>query len=98
MLRPRYRRGAGQRARRRYSAVRAAVTTIETAPDDQREALALGPGEQVVVVERVRTAEGFERPAPPFSYGWAQIPDDASDQEALMAAADRRLYEAKARR
>jgi diguanylate cyclase (GGDEF)-like protein len=51
-----------------------------------------------LLMERVRTAEGFERPAPAFSYGWAQIPDDASDQEELMAAADRRLYEAKASR
>src|SRR5437773_1993687 len=34
---------------------RAAVTSIETAPGDEREALALRPGEQVVVVERVRT-------------------------------------------
>jgi GntR family transcriptional regulator len=39
---------------------RAGVISIETAPDDEREALALGPGEQVVVVERVRTAD--ERP------------------------------------
>jgi diguanylate cyclase (GGDEF)-like protein len=51
-----------------------------------------------LLMERVRTAEGFERPCPAFSYGWAQIPDDASDQEELMAAADRRLYEAKASR
>jgi DNA-binding GntR family transcriptional regulator len=35
---------------------RAAVTTIETAPEEERRALALGPKEQVVVVERVRTA------------------------------------------
>ena len=35
----------------------AAVTTIETAPEEEREALALGPEEQVVVVERVRTAD-----------------------------------------
>jgi GntR family transcriptional regulator len=37
---------------------RAAVTTIETAPEEEREALVLGPGEQVVAVERVRTADG----------------------------------------
>ena len=37
---------------------RAAVTTIGPAPDDERKALALAPGEQVVVVERVRTADG----------------------------------------
>jgi diguanylate cyclase (GGDEF)-like protein len=50
------------------------------------------------LMERVRNAEGLERPCAPFSYGWAQIPDDASDHEELMATADRRLYEAKARR
>jgi GntR family transcriptional regulator len=37
--------------------VRAAVTSIELAPDEEREALAVGPGEEVVVVERVRTAD-----------------------------------------
>jgi GntR family transcriptional regulator len=37
---------------------RAPITSIETAPEEEREALALGPGEQVVVVERVRTADG----------------------------------------
>jgi GntR family transcriptional regulator len=37
---------------------RSAVTTIEVAPEDEREALAIGPGEEVVVVERVRTADG----------------------------------------
>jgi diguanylate cyclase (GGDEF)-like protein len=51
-----------------------------------------------LLMERVRNAEGLERPCAPFSYGWAQIPDDASDHEELMATADRRLYEAKARR
>jgi len=50
------------------------------------------------LMARVRDAEGFERPAAAFSYGWAQIPDDASDHEELMATADRRLYEAKGRR
>jgi diguanylate cyclase (GGDEF)-like protein len=51
-----------------------------------------------LLMERVRTAEGVERTCAPFSYGWAQIPDDANDHEELMATADRRLYEAKARR
>jgi GntR family transcriptional regulator len=37
---------------------RGALTSIVSAPDDERERLALGPGEQVVVVERVRTADG----------------------------------------
>jgi diguanylate cyclase (GGDEF)-like protein len=50
------------------------------------------------LMERVRNAEGHEQPCAPFSYGWAQIPDDASDHEELMATADRRLYEAKGRR
>ncbi|MFL5797372.1 MAG: GntR family transcriptional regulator [Actinomycetota bacterium] len=35
-----------------------AVTSIERPPSDERERLALGPDEQVVVVERVRTADG----------------------------------------
>ncbi len=50
------------------------------------------------LMDRVRNAEGLDRPCAPFSYGWAHIPDDASDHEELMATADRRLYEAKARR
>jgi GntR family transcriptional regulator len=37
---------------------RAAVTTIAPCPIDEREALALEPGQEVVVVERVRTADG----------------------------------------
>ena len=40
--------------------VRAAVTSIGVAPDEEREALAIGLGEEVVLVERVRTAD--ERP------------------------------------
>jgi len=51
-----------------------------------------------LLMERVRTAEGFERACAPFSYGWALIPDDAGDHDELMATADRRLYEAKGRR
>jgi diguanylate cyclase (GGDEF)-like protein len=50
------------------------------------------------LLERVRTAEGFDRPCPSFSWGWAQIPGDATEQDELMATADRRMYEAKARR
>ena len=49
-------------------------------------------------MERVRNAEGFDRPCPPFSYGWAQSPGDATERDELMAIADKRLYEAKARR
>jgi diguanylate cyclase (GGDEF)-like protein len=56
------------------------------------------PDELEQLMERVRGAEDLDRSCAPFSYGWAQIPDDASDHEELMATADRRLYEAKARR
>jgi diguanylate cyclase (GGDEF)-like protein len=55
------------------------------------------PDELDQLMTRVRSAEGSERPCAPFSYGWAQVPDDASEHEELMATADRRLYEAKAR-
>ena len=37
---------------------RSAVTTIAPAPEDEREHLDLAAGEQVVVVERIRTADG----------------------------------------
>jgi diguanylate cyclase (GGDEF)-like protein len=50
------------------------------------------------LMERVRTAEGFDRPCPAFSYGWAQIPGDATEHEELMKIADQRLYEMKAGR
>ena len=49
------------------------------------------------LLERVRNARRASSDrAAPFSYGWAQIPDDATDHDELMATADRRLYEAKA--
>jgi len=64
-----------------------AVILPDTSPDELEQ-----------LMERVRGAEGTERPCAPFSYGWAQIPDDASEHEELMATADRRLYEAKASR
>jgi diguanylate cyclase (GGDEF)-like protein len=51
-----------------------------------------------LLMERVRNAEGFDRPCPAFSYGWAQTPGDANEQDELMATADKRMYEAKARR
>ena len=35
------------------------------------------------------------RPSVSFSYGWAQIPGDATERDELFAIADRRLYEAK---
>jgi diguanylate cyclase (GGDEF)-like protein len=50
-----------------------------------------------LLIERIRTAEGFERPCPAFSYGWAQIPGDATERDELMTIADGRMYEAKAR-
>ena len=49
-----------------------------------------------LLIERVRNAEGFERACPAFSYGWAQIPGDATERDELMEIADRRMYEAKA--
>jgi diguanylate cyclase (GGDEF)-like protein len=50
------------------------------------------------LLQRVRTVDGLERACPSFSYGWAQIPGDATEREALVALADKRLYDAKARR
>ena len=47
------------------------------------------------LLERARTAPGFERPSVSFSYGWAQIPGDATERDELFAIADKRLYEAK---
>lgn len=50
-----------------------------------------------LLIERIRSAEGFDRECPAFSYGWAQTPGDATERNELMAIADRRMYEAKAR-
>jgi diguanylate cyclase (GGDEF)-like protein len=47
------------------------------------------------LLERVRNVEGTERSSPSFSYGWAQIPGDATERDELIALADKRLYEAK---
>jgi diguanylate cyclase (GGDEF)-like protein len=47
------------------------------------------------LLERARSAEGFDRSSPAFSYGWAQIPGDATERDELVAIADKRLYEAK---
>ena len=47
------------------------------------------------LLERARAAPGFERPSVSFSYGWAQIPGDATERDELFAIADKRLYEAK---
>ena len=43
-----------------------------------------------------REVTSFHR-CPAFSYGWAQIPGDATERNELMSLADRRMYEAKAR-
>ncbi len=48
------------------------------------------------LLDRVSSGEGFERPSPPFSFGWAQCPTEATDRDELIAVADGRLYEAKA--
>jgi diguanylate cyclase (GGDEF)-like protein len=50
-----------------------------------------------LLMERVRNVEGSDRPCPAFSYGWAQTPGDASERDELMAIADGRMYEGKAR-
>jgi diguanylate cyclase (GGDEF)-like protein len=50
-----------------------------------------------VLLDRVKTAPGFERPCPSFSFGVARCPDEASQFDELVALADRRLYEAKER-
>jgi diguanylate cyclase (GGDEF)-like protein len=47
------------------------------------------------LLERVRSAEARQRPCPSFSFGWAQIPGDATERDELVALADKRLYEAK---
>jgi diguanylate cyclase (GGDEF)-like protein len=50
-----------------------------------------------LLMERVRNAAGFEGECPSFSFGWAQIPTDATEQDELVEIADRRMYEAKAK-
>jgi diguanylate cyclase (GGDEF)-like protein len=47
------------------------------------------------LLERARSAAGFDHASPSFSYGWAQIPGDATERDELVAIADKRLYEAK---
>ena len=42
------------------------------------------------------TPRASSAPCPAFSYGWAQIPGDATERDELIAIADERLYEAKA--
>jgi diguanylate cyclase (GGDEF)-like protein len=40
------------------------------------------------LLERARGAPGFEKSSPSFSYGWAQIPGDATERDELVAIAD----------
>jgi diguanylate cyclase (GGDEF)-like protein len=50
-----------------------------------------------VLLDRVRSAPGFARECPSFSFGVAQCPLEASQFDELVDLADRRLYEAKER-
>jgi diguanylate cyclase (GGDEF)-like protein len=47
------------------------------------------------LLDRVRSAEGVERPCPAFSFGVAQCPSEATEFDELVQLADTRLYEAK---
>lgn len=47
------------------------------------------------LLDRVRRAEGVERPCPAFSFGVAQCPDEATELDQLVQLADSRLYAAK---
>jgi diguanylate cyclase (GGDEF)-like protein len=49
------------------------------------------------LLDRIKTATGFERECPSFSFGVAQCPQDASQFDELVRLADARLYEAKER-
>jgi diguanylate cyclase (GGDEF)-like protein len=50
------------------------------------------------LLERIGGTRIGETTCPPFSYGVAQCPTEAETAEALVALADKRLYEAKAAR
>lgn len=56
------------------------------------------PDDVPPLLERIGAARVGERSCPPFSYGVAQCPTEAESAEALVALADKRLYEAKAAR
>ncbi len=47
------------------------------------------------LLDRVRNAGVPDRPCPPFSYGLAHCPQEASEFDELVRLADARLYEAK---
>jgi GGDEF domain-containing protein len=49
------------------------------------------------LLDRVRSAPGFELPCPGFSFGYALCPDEATELDELVRIADTRLYEAKER-
>jgi diguanylate cyclase (GGDEF)-like protein len=56
------------------------------------------PAELVpVLLDRVKSAPGFERECPSFSFGVAQCPSEATECDTLVALADARLYDAKER-
>jgi diguanylate cyclase (GGDEF)-like protein len=50
-----------------------------------------------VLLERVRTAPGFSRECPQFSFGVAECPREASLFDELVRIADTRMYDAKGR-
>lgn len=56
------------------------------------------PDDVPPLLERIGAARVGERSCPPFSYGVAQCPTEAETADALVALADKRLYEAKAAR
>lgn len=47
------------------------------------------------LLERVRSAPGFEASCPSFSFGVAQCPKEADEFDSLVRLADERLYQAK---
>lgn len=49
------------------------------------------------LLDRVRSAPGFELPCPEFSFGYALCPAEATELDELVRLADTRLYEAKER-
>ena len=50
-----------------------------------------------MLLDRVKSAPGFERECPSFSFGVAQCPLEATQFDELVRLADTRLYEAKER-
>jgi diguanylate cyclase (GGDEF)-like protein len=47
------------------------------------------------LLERVRSAPGFDQSCPEFSFGIAQCPKEADEFDSLVRLADERLYQAK---